>query len=116
MLKILKYGFIKRDILTILLRNRLKRPLDSLQMMKIVNGVPLEVTYNPPFKNLSLVIRKTLQLLYADKQVKKVFSPAPFIFFKSMRNLKSYLVRSKIYPLERIFNFDRCKSKRCLAF
>ena len=68
---------------------------------KEVNGVPFVVTYNPAFKNLFQVIRKTLQLLSADEEVKKVFSTAPFVSFRSTRNLKSYLVRSKIYPLER---------------
>ena len=68
---------------------------------KKVNEVPLVVTYNPAFKNLFQVIRKNLQLLYADEQVKKVFSTAPFVSFRSTRNLKSYLLRSKIYALER---------------
>ena len=40
---------------------------------KKVNGISLVVTYNPAFKNLSQVIRKKLQLLYVDEQVKKVF-------------------------------------------
>ena len=57
---------------------------------KKVNGVSLAVTYNPAFKNLSQVIRKNIQLLYADKQVKKVLSPAPFVSIRSMRNLISY--------------------------
>ena len=117
--KTLKHGSVKGDILTILLRNSLKRPLDSLQMMKIikkVNGVPLVVTYNPAFKNLFQVIRKNLQLLYADEEVKKVFSPAPFVSFRGTRNLKSYLVRSKIYPLDRKVGSEKFKSKRCLVF
>ena len=105
--------------MTILLRNRLKRPLDSLQVMKTiakkVNGGPLVVTYNPAFKNSFQVIRKKLQLLYADEDVKKVFSPAPFVSFRSTKNLKSYLVRSKIYPLERKVGSEKCKSKRCLV-
>ena len=82
---------------------------------KEVNGVPLVVTYNPTFKNLFQVIRKNLQLLYADEEVKKVFSPAPFVSFRSTRNLKSYLVRSKIYPLQRKVGSEKCKSKRCLV-
>ena len=82
---------------------------------KKVNDTSLVVIYNPAFKNLSQVIRKNLQLLYADEQVKKVFSPAPFVSFRSMRNLKSYLVRSKIYPLERKVGSEKCKSKRCLV-
>ena len=68
--------------------------------------------YNPAFKNLSQVIRKNLQLLYADEQVKK---PAPFVSFRSMRNLKSYLVRSKIRPRERKVGSEKRKSKRCLV-
>ena len=36
------------------------------------NGVPLVVTYNPNFKNLSFLIRKNLQLLYADPETKRV--------------------------------------------
>ena len=82
---------------------------------KKVNGVPLVVTYNPAFKNLFQVIRKNFQLLYADKEVKKVFSPAPFVSFRSTRNLKSYLVRSKIYPLERKVGSEKCIIKRCLV-
>ena len=56
---------------------------------KKVNGVSLVVAYNPALKNLSQVIRKNLQLLYAEDQVKKVFSPAPFVSFRSTRNLES---------------------------
>ena len=63
---------------------------------KKVNSIPLVVTYNPAFKNLFELIKKSLQLLYADEEVKKVFSPVPFFSFRSTRNLKSYLVRSKI--------------------
>ena len=73
------------------------------------------MTYNPAFKNLFQVIGKNLQLLYADKEVKKVFSPAPFVSFRSTRNLKSYLVRSKIYPLERKVGSEKCIIKRCLV-
>ena len=64
---------------------------------------------------MSQVIRKSLQLLYADEQVKKVFSPSHFVSFRSTRNLKSYLVRSKIYPLERKVGSEKCKSKHCLV-
>ena len=76
-------------------------PRDEINSKK-VNGVFLVVTYNPAFKNLSQVIRRNLQLLYyTDEQVKKVFSPAPFVYFRSTTYSKRYLVRSKIYPLER---------------
>ena len=50
------------------------------------------MAYNPSFKNM---IGKNLQLLYADEQVKKVISLAPFVSFRSNRNLKK--VFSKVY-------------------
>ena len=65
------------------------------------NGVPLMVTCNPNFKNLHFLICKNLQFLYAHPEIKRVFTPAPFISFQSVRNLKSFLVRSKVYLLER---------------
>ena len=65
------------------------------------NGVPTVITCNPSFKNLSFLIRKNLQLLYADTETKRVFTPAPFISFRSARSLKSFLVRSNDYSVER---------------
>ena len=67
-------------------------PSDEISSNK-VNGVSLVVTYNPEFTNLFQVIRKNLHLLYADEEVKKVFSSGPLVSFRSTRNLKSYLVR-----------------------
>ena len=61
------------------------------------------------------MIRKNLQSLIADEEVKKLFSPTPFVSFRSTRNVKSYLVRSKIYPLEKEVCSEKCESKRCLV-
>ena len=44
-----------------------------------------------------------------------MFSPLPFVSFRSTRNLQSCLVRSKIYPLERKVASENFKSKRCLV-
>ena len=73
----------------------------------------LVVTYKPNFKNLCFLIRKNLQFLYADPETKRVFTPAPFVSFRSARNLKSFLVRSKVYPLERKVGSAKCNGKRC---
>ena len=56
---------------------------------KEVNDVPLVATYNPAFKYLFQVITKNFHLLYVDEEVKKVFSPAPFVSSRITRNLKS---------------------------
>ena len=58
---------------------------------------------------------KVFQYLYADQEVKKVFTLAPFVSFTSARNLKSFLVRSKVYPLERKTGSGKCNGKKCLA-
>ena len=42
-----------------------------------------------------------MHLLYLDSEDKTVFSPEPFVAFKTGRNLKSYLVRAKVRPLVR---------------
>ena len=48
-----------------------------------------------------------------DKEVKKVFTPRPMVLFCSARKLNSYLVRAKLYPLERTVGSYKCKGKRC---
>ena len=60
-------------------------------------------------------MKKNLQYLYADQEVKKVFTSAPFVSFSSARNLKGFLVRSKVYPLERRVDSEKCNRKRCLV-
>ena len=115
----LKIWFRERGYPDYLIKEQVEKALrlttNDEKNSKKVNGVSLVVTYNPAFKNSSQVIRRNLQLLYADEQVKKVFSPAASVSFRSTRNLKSYLVRSKIYPLERKVSSEKCKSKRCLV-
>ena len=73
----LKTWFCKRGYPDYLIKEQVEKALrltpSDENNSKKVNGVPLVVTYNPAFKNLFQVIRKNLQLLYADKEVKKVF-------------------------------------------
>ena len=44
---------------------------------------------------------------------KSIFTPVPMISFCSARKLSSYLVRAKLYPLERTVSSVQCKGKRC---
>ena len=73
----LKIWFRKMGYPDCLVKEQVERalrvtPSDENTSIK-VNGISLVVTYNPAFKNLPQVIRKKLQLLYVDEQVKKVF-------------------------------------------
>ena len=48
-----------------------------------------------------------------NEGVKNVFTPAPMISFRSARQVSSYIVRAKLYPLERTVGSVQCKRKRC---
>ena len=45
--------------------------------------------------------------------MKKVFAPNAMISFRSARMLSNYLVRAKMYPIERAVGSKNCGSKRC---
>ena len=72
-------------------------------------GVPFVLTYHPLLKKVNCIIRKHINLLYMNEEVKKVFQPGPMVLFRSPRNLTSYLVRAKLYPMER--KTESCKYK-----
>ena len=44
-----------------------------------------------------------------DVEVKKVFHPGPMVSFRSAREVSSYLVRAKMYPLKRTVGSFKCK-------
>ena len=62
--------------------------------------IPLVVTYNPFLCYLGQNIRKYLFLLYQDEEVKRVFTPAPFVSFCTARTLRTQLMRAKVHPVE----------------
>ena len=118
--KELKNWFSKRGYPAKVICEQVNRDLRSEENVKEKdrqhmkeNGVLLVLTYNPNFNNLSILICKNLQFLYADPKTKIVFTPAPFVSFRSARNFKSFLVRSKVYPLERKVDSTKCNGKRC---
>ena len=78
-------------------------------------GVPLLVTYHPYLKNIIKIIKKHIKHLYADPEVRSVFTPLPFVSFRSAQNLRSHLVRSKLYSQKRKTSSSKCNSPRCLT-
>ena len=91
---------------------RLPLKHDTLQN-KVESGIPLVVTCNPAFRNLSTTLRKNFNILCSDAEIRKIFTPSPFVAYRSARIFKSVLVRSKVYPLERTVGSSKCGSKRC---
>ena len=52
--------------------------------------------------------------LYQDEEVKKVFTSAPFVSFRSVRTLKNQLIRAKGYPVgEKLVGSRKCNKNRC---
>ena len=76
-------------------------------------GVPLVVTYHPHLNALNKIIHSNLNHLYVDQLVRSVFTPAPFISFRTACNLKIHLVCSKLYPLKRTTGSYKCKTPCC---
>ena len=65
------------------------------QQNEIENRIPLVVSYNPVFRNLSATLWKICIIRYSDAEFRTVFTPNPFTAYRSTRKLKSFLVRSK---------------------
>ena len=76
-------------------------------------GVPLVLTYNPLLKSADYILKKYLDILYLDEEVKKVFSPGPMVSYRSPRKLRSYLVRAKVHPVKREKASRMCKKSKC---
>ena len=85
------------------LRRAVEKKAEQLSEHQTIHGtgVPLVVTYHPRFYDFGRIIRKNFIYLYVEKQVKQVFTPAPFVSFRSSFNLRNHLVRAKAYPLLR---------------
>ena len=79
-------------------------------------GAPFVLTYHPLLKKVNCIIRKHIHLLYMNEEVKKMFQPGPMVSFRSPRNLNSYLVRAKLYPMDRKAWSCKCKGNKCQVF
>ena len=86
---------------------------DNTQQNKVECGIPLVLTYNPAFRNLSTTLLKNSNILYSDAEVRTVFTPSSFVAYRSARNLTSFLVRSKVYLLEKtVGSFESFQTKK----
>ena len=110
----MKSWFQKREYPENLIRSEVKfsnfRPKSSDKNHNM-KGILLVVRYHPLLKSYSGITDKNLSVLYMDKKVKKLFTPRPMVSFRSARKLSSYLVRAKLYPLERTVSSCKCEGK-----
>ena len=48
-----------------------------------------------------------------NEEIRKTFSPGPMVSFRNARKLSGYLVRAKVYPLQRKVRSSKCGKRRC---
>ena len=71
------------------------------------------VTYHPLLKSLKSLINEYLNILYLDENF---FMPGPMSTVFSSRKLSSYLVRAKLYHLERVTRSCKFRGKQCAVW
>ena len=111
-----KSWFLKREYPEKLTENEMRKVKfckEEIKKAKVVKGIPFVVTYHPQLKNLGRIINKNIYLLNMNEETKKVFSPRPMVSFRSPRKISSYLVRAKLYPLDRVVGSMKCGKKSC---
>ena len=76
-------------------------------------GILLVVTYHPLLQMLNNIIKNPLTSCMLTMSWEKYISPGPKVSFRGACKLSSYLVRAKVYPLERKIESCGCGGKRC---
>ena len=76
-------------------------------------GMPFVAAYHPKLKDLDKLIKNVQFFSYSDSEVQRDFSPTPIVSHRSVRKIKDYIVRSKLYPIERKVGSYRCGNSRC---
>ena len=51
-----------------------------------------------------------------NQEVKNVFTPGSMESFRSARKISSYLIRAKLYLLDRKLRYEKCGKSRCENF
>jgi len=117
----LKGWFVNRGYPSKVVENELKKvkqlsrnDLFITRQRESKNAVPFVVDFCPALESFAKLIRSLVFILNLDPETKAVFSEIPFVSFRSARNLKSYLVRAKLYPKEqKTPGSGKCGKARC---
>ena len=65
----------------------LRLPLEhETQKNKNKNGIPLAITYNPAFTNVSTTLQKNFNIFYLDAEARTVFTLSPFSAYGRARS------------------------------
>ena len=112
----MKSWFLKGEYLKKLIKNEMRKVKffkEGIKKTEGVIGIPFAVAYHPQLENLVRIINQNIYLLNMNEKTKKVFSPRPMVSFRSPRKINSYLVRAKLYPLDRLVGSTKFGKKWC---
>ena len=84
----------------------------NIRNKKREKGVPFAGTYHAILNSLSKITRENMYFLNIN-EVRKIFSQGPMVLFQSARKLSSYLVRAKLYSLQRKLGSSNGVKRRC---
>ena len=65
----------------------------------------------PKLKDLGKLIKNLQLFLYSDSEVRRVFSLAPIVSYRSARKIKDYIVKPKLYPIEKKVASSKCGTR-----
>ena len=77
------------------------------------SGIPFVAIYHSKVKDLGESIKDLLLFLHKDEEVEKVFLTPFIVSYRSARKIKDYIVRSKLYSVERSGGCEGCGGPRC---
>ena len=106
----MKIWFQKQGYPENIIQNEMKKvkfPSCNKAQRKNSKGIAFVSTYHLLLKQLEGILRRNTYLL------KQTFTPVPMVSYRSSRKLSSYLVRAKLYPIDRIVGSEGCGKKRC---
>ena len=97
--------------------NKVKFPyVENIYNSNKDKGIPFVVTFHLLLKSLMSILNKNYYLLQMNDEVKKVFTLRPMVSFRGTRRLSSYLVRAKLYHVERKIGSCKCNCNRCQVY
>ena len=96
----MKEWFLARGYPEIVVNNQIDKVVfgrDQSVKKNLESGIPFVTTYHPKVKGLGKMIGDLL----------------PIVSYRSAKKIKDYIVRSKLYPVERKVGYQGCGSSRC---
>ena len=115
----MKEWFLARGYPEIVANNQIDKVVfgrDQSVKKNLESGIIFITIYHPKVKEFGKLIRYSFPFLYSDGEIQRAFSPPLIVSYRTARKIKDYIVRSKLYLVERKVECRECGSARCQFF